>query len=71
MDISDVASLKQAANLRLLYVEYERNGELVRGQFWPKTTGDKRLSLADLPVDRASSRLRRSIRPPNDWIRLP
>lgn len=34
--ISDVASLKQAAKHRLLYVEYERNGELVRGQFWPK-----------------------------------
>ncbi len=35
--ISTIASLRGAAEQRLIYVEYERNGATHRGQLWPKT----------------------------------
>ena len=35
--INNIASLKEAARKRLLYVEYEVNGERRRGQLWPRS----------------------------------
>ena len=39
VEINNIASLHAAAVKRLIYVEYEHNGELRRGQLWPRATG--------------------------------